>query len=238
MVNNSSSTSGKTEQLMTRIGGDNQTNFEFNCVTQLKPYTLYKLSCSIFCCHWVSLSGIGNTRPNLRCFQYIQACKPFADPVPPKTKQFQLILTKYQPVSSYTDPVPSSTTYNWSSCMAQFSQLNNFSFYGSFDKSRTVQNTWSCCDVNLMQNCFKNGEINTTIVNLVSVKKNCRIYEYDKISLQIWFKSPHRTITLSPEMGEPTTALPQNLFLPNISLITKVFIPFFYSHKILALVVF
>ena len=104
--------------------------------------------------------------------------------------------------------------------------------------ARTVQNTWSCCDVNLMQNCFKNGEINTTIVNLVSVKKNCRIYVYDKISVQIWFKSPHRTITLSPEMGEPTTALPQNLFLPNISLKTKVFIPFFYSHKILALVVF
>ena len=30
LVNNSSSTSGKTEQLMTRIGGDNQTNFDFN----------------------------------------------------------------------------------------------------------------------------------------------------------------------------------------------------------------
>ena len=30
MVNNNSSTSGKTVQLMTRIGGDNQTNFDFN----------------------------------------------------------------------------------------------------------------------------------------------------------------------------------------------------------------
>ena len=53
----------------------------------------------------VSVSGIGNTWPNLYVFQYIKAYKPFADPVPPKTKQFQLILTKNQPVSSYTDPV-------------------------------------------------------------------------------------------------------------------------------------
>ena len=52
---------------------------------------------------------------------HIQAYKPFADPVPPNIKQYQLILTKYQPVSSYTDPVPSSTTY-----------------YSSFDESRTV----------------------------------------------------------------------------------------------------
>ena len=39
----------------------------------------------------------------------------------------QLILAKYQPVSSYTDPVPSSTTYNSSSRKAQSSRLNNFS---------------------------------------------------------------------------------------------------------------
>ena len=120
---------------------------------------------------WVCEWDIGVTQTKLHFFQYIQASKPFPNPVPPNTKQYQLILTKYQPVLSYSDPVSSSTTYNWSSCMAQFSQLNNFSFYGSFDESRTVQNTWSCCDVNLMQNCFKNGEINTTIVNLVSVKK-------------------------------------------------------------------
>ena len=72
-------------------------------------------------CEWVSVSGIGVTRPNLHFFQYIQAYKPFADHVPPNIKQYQLILTKYQPVSSYTDPVPSSTTYN-----------------SSFDESRTV----------------------------------------------------------------------------------------------------
>ena len=52
------------------------------------------------------MSGIGVTRPNLHFFQYIQVYKPFADPVPPNTKQYQLILTKYQPVLSYTDPVP------------------------------------------------------------------------------------------------------------------------------------
>ena len=84
------------------------------------------------------MSGIGNTRPSLHFFQYIQAYKPFADPVPPNTKQYQLMLTKYQPVSPYTDPVPSSTTYNSLYGKAQFNQLNNFSFYDSFDESRTV----------------------------------------------------------------------------------------------------
>ena len=94
---------------------------QINCVTQLMLYIGDKLSSSIFCCLSVSVSGIGNTWPNLHFFQYIQAYKPFADHVPPNTKQYQLILTKYQPVSSYTEPVPSSTTYN-----------------SSFDESRTV----------------------------------------------------------------------------------------------------
>ena len=57
-----------------------------NCVTQLKLYTLYKLSSPIFCC----LSGIGVTQPKLHFFQYIEAYKPFADHVPPNTKQYQL----------------------------------------------------------------------------------------------------------------------------------------------------
>ena len=52
-----------------------------NCVTQLKLYTLYKLSSSIFYCLSVSQWGIGVTRPNLHFFQYIQAYKPFADPI-------------------------------------------------------------------------------------------------------------------------------------------------------------
>ena len=85
------------------------------------------------------MSGIGDTWLNLHFFQYIQAYKPFADPVPPYTKQYQLILTKYQQVLSYTDdPVPSSTIYNSSSRNANFSQLNIFSLYDSFDESRTV----------------------------------------------------------------------------------------------------
>ena len=48
------------------------------CVTQLKTYTLYKLSSPIFCC----LLRIGNTRPNLPFFQYIQAYKPCTYSVP------------------------------------------------------------------------------------------------------------------------------------------------------------
>ena len=67
------------------------------CVTQLMLYTGDKLSSTIFCL-WVSVSGIGNTRPNLHFFQYIQAYKPFADHVPPNIKQYQLILTQYHQV--------------------------------------------------------------------------------------------------------------------------------------------
>ena len=64
--------------------------------------------------------------------------KPFVDPVPPNTEQDQLILTKYQLVVSYTDPEPSSTTIKSLSREAQFSQLNNLSFYDSFYESLTV----------------------------------------------------------------------------------------------------
>ena len=41
------------------------------CVTQLKLYTLGKLSSPIFCCLSVCLWGIGNTRLNLHFFQYV-----------------------------------------------------------------------------------------------------------------------------------------------------------------------
>ena len=58
------------------------------CVTQLKLDTVEKLSSPIFCCLSVSLSGIGVTRPNLHFFQYIQAYKPFADPIQLNTKQY------------------------------------------------------------------------------------------------------------------------------------------------------
>ena len=67
----------------------------------------------MFVCEWVSEWGIGNTRPNLHLAY--KAYKPFADPVSPNTKQYQLILTKQQPISSYTEPVPSRATYNSSS---------------------------------------------------------------------------------------------------------------------------
>ena len=40
--------------------------------------------------------------------------------------------------SFYTNQVPPSTSYNSSFRRAQFSQLNNFTFYNSFDESRTV----------------------------------------------------------------------------------------------------
>ena len=55
--------------------------FLFFCVTQLKLYTLNKLSSTIFCCLCVCVCvwGIGVTRPNLHLFQYIQAYKPYAD---------------------------------------------------------------------------------------------------------------------------------------------------------------
>ena len=94
-----------------------------NWILERSWVALYSVVCLSVC-----LWGIGVTRPNLHFFQYIQAYKPFADPVPPNTKQYQLILTKYRPVLSYTDPVPSSTTYNLSTRKAEFRQLNNFSF--------------------------------------------------------------------------------------------------------------
>ena len=67
------------------------------------------------------MSGIDVTRPNIHFFQYIQAYKPYADPVLHNTEQYQFILT--------------GITYNSSSRKAQ---LKNFSFYDSLDESRTV----------------------------------------------------------------------------------------------------
>ena len=71
-----------------------------------------------------------------------QPVPPHNDLVPPGTNLYWPSTTKYQPVSPYTDPVSSSTnwyhftihhfiTHSWS-------QLNLFSFYESFDDSRTV----------------------------------------------------------------------------------------------------
>ena len=122
-----------------------------NCVTQLMLYTGDKLSSTIFCL-WVSVSGIGNTRPNLHFFQYIQAYKPFADHVPPNIKQYQLILTKYQPVSSFTDPVPSSTTYNSSS--QRHSSANWIISLFTTHLMSHAEYTWSSLDC-LCCSCFQ-----------------------------------------------------------------------------------
>ena len=45
----------------------------------------------------------------LRLCDFVKAYKLFAHPVPPNTTQYQFIMTKYQPVSSYTDPEPRSS---------------------------------------------------------------------------------------------------------------------------------
>ena len=86
----------------------------------------------------VSVSGIGVTRPNLHFFQYLQAYKPYADPVPQNTEQYQFILIQYHQVPAIIAlycQVYADTTYNSSRCKTK---LNNFSFHDSFDESRTV----------------------------------------------------------------------------------------------------
>ena len=110
----------------------------FYYVTQLMLYTGDKLSSSIFPL-WVSVSGIGNTRPNLHFFQYIQACKHFTDPIQLNTKQYRIIMTQYhhvptsnaqywpsstnyQPVPPHTDPVPPSTSH-YPRILTQFHQV-------------------------------------------------------------------------------------------------------------------
>ena len=120
--------------------------FIFDCVTQLKLYTGDKLSSTIFCCLW----GIGNTQPNLHFFQYIQAYKHFADLVPPNIKQYQLILTKYQPLSSYTDPVQLSTTRNSSSW--RHSSANWIISFFTTHLMSHAQYTWSSFELYVPKN--------------------------------------------------------------------------------------
>ena len=85
-------------------------SLRMNCVTQLKLYTFKKLSSTIFCCLSVSQASVSpdqissfsniyrHTSPLLTLYHLI-----------PSSYSFN-ILTKYQKVSSYTVPVPSSTT--------------------------------------------------------------------------------------------------------------------------------
>ena len=67
-----------------------------NCVTQLMLYTGDKLSSTIFCCLSVCQGSVTPDQISTFSNIYIQAYKPFADPVPPDTKQYQLILTSDQ----------------------------------------------------------------------------------------------------------------------------------------------
>ena len=83
------------------------------------------LALSFLVCLFVRwLSRYGNIRPNIHFFQYILALKPYDNPVPLNTKQYQVKLTKYQsvppctdpvdtikyqPIPSYSDPIPLST---------------------------------------------------------------------------------------------------------------------------------
>ena len=84
-----------------------------NCVTQLKLQDLDKLSSSIFCvCEWVSeCVRDRNDRPNLHFFNIFRYKSPLLSlyQVPSSTNLYWPSTTKYQPVSSYTDSVPSST---------------------------------------------------------------------------------------------------------------------------------
>ena len=61
-----------------------------------------------------------------------QSVSPYTDPIPSFINQYRPILTQYQQVPTCI------TLYNSSSCNAQLSQLDDFSFCDSFDESRSV----------------------------------------------------------------------------------------------------
>ena len=87
-------------------------------MTQLNLYTGDKLSSTIFCCLSVFEWGIGNTPPNLHFFQYIQAYKPFADPVPPITITIHHLVRHSSAnwiISLFTSHLMSHAQYTWSS---------------------------------------------------------------------------------------------------------------------------
>ena len=61
-----------------------------------------------------------------------QSVSPYTDQIPSFINQYRPILTQYQQVPTCI------TLYNSSSCNAQLSQLDGFSFCDSFDESRSV----------------------------------------------------------------------------------------------------
>ena len=70
-------------------------------------------------CEWVSESGIGVTRPNLHFFQYIQAYKPYTDPIPPITNQYQHKMTHYH-------QLPTSIAIYWPSTVLSSNNQDKF----------------------------------------------------------------------------------------------------------------
>ena len=107
------------------------------CVTQLKLHTVDKLSSSIFCCLSVCQASVSpdqiSTFSNI--YRHTSPMLTLYHVIPSSASFYWPSTTKYQTVSPYTDPVPAGTTYNSSFRKAQ---LNNFSFYDSFDEPRTV----------------------------------------------------------------------------------------------------
>ena len=103
-------------------------------------YALYwrqaELSWAIFCL-WVCQASVSpdqiSTFSNI--YRHTSPMLTLYHVIPSSASFYWPSTTKYQTVSPYTDPVPAGTTYNSSFRKAQ---LINFSFYDSFDESRTV----------------------------------------------------------------------------------------------------
>ena len=112
-------------------------SFKSLFVTQLKLYTLYKLRSSIFCCLSVCQGSVSPDQISSfsNIFRHISPMLTLYHIISNSTSLYWPSTNKYQPVSPYTDTVPAGITYNLSSRRAQ---LNNFSFYDSFDESCTV----------------------------------------------------------------------------------------------------
>ena len=108
-----------------------------HCVTQLMLYTGEKLSSPIFCCLSVCQASVSpdqiSTFSNI--YRHTSPMLTLYHVIPSSASFYWPSTTKYQTVSPYTDPVPAGTTYN---SPFRRAQLNNFSFYDSFDESRTV----------------------------------------------------------------------------------------------------
>ena len=106
-------------------------------IAQLKLYTGYKLISTIFCCLWVCEASVTSDQISTfsNIYRHTSPMLNLYHVIPSSASFYWPSTTKYQTISPYTDPVPAGSTYNSSFREAQ---LNNFSFYDSFDESRTV----------------------------------------------------------------------------------------------------